>query len=582
MAGTYEKRIRSILLKRGLLSEDKAEEAASQSKSESKPYDSVLVERGMVDEATLISTIASEMNIPPIDVERIQPEDKALQSLSQELATYYGVLPVARIGNILTLAVANPFDILKLDDLRLVTECEIRPVISTEHAIRKALSKAYNPEEEEMENLLKEGVDNPDLELAKADVDEDIDLAQLADDKGGSPVIKIVNMIIHQALKDGASDIHIEPFEKKVRVRFRRDGVLQETFSPPKKMHGALISRIKIMAELDIAERRIPQDGKFQMKYESRNVDFRISILPTIHGEKAVMRVLDSGSLSLGLENLGFEPSVLDAFRRAIGSAYGMILVTGPTGSGKSTTLYSSLKEMLCPEDNIVTVEDPVEYQLEGVIQVPVNAKKGLTFAAALRSILRQDPDTVMIGEIRDHETADIAVKAAITGHLVLSTLHTNDSASTITRLIDMGIDPFMVSSSLLLVSAQRLLRKLCAECKQQMEVQPPVERLAEIGFLPAEVKESRLCRPVGCQRCANGYRGRFAVLEALEVDDGLRKMVISGASAYDIKNYGIHQKNMITLRRCGILNATRGKTSIEEVLRMTMHDESVPEEDKK
>jgi type IV pilus assembly protein PilB len=337
-------------------------------------------------------------------------------------------------------------------------------------------------------------------------------------------------------------------------------------------MHNAVISRIKIMAGLDIAERRIPQDGKFQMKVEGRQVDFRVSILPSIHGEKVVMRILDSSGLARSLDALGFEPQALGAFQRSVSASYGMVLVTGPTGSGKSTTLYSAVKEVLCVEDNIVTVEDPVEYQLEGVVQVPVNAKRGLTFAAALRSILRQDPDTVMIGEIRDAETADIAVKAAITGHLVFSTLHTNDSASSITRLVDMGIDPFMVSSSVLLVSAQRLLRKLCENCKAPLDAPPPKEHLLEIGFLPQDLPNLKLLKPVGCPRCSNGYKGRFAILEALEVDDTIRRMIIEKKSAIDIKAAAM-KKGMLTLRRTGLLNAMRGKTSLEEVLRMTMND---------
>jgi type IV pilus assembly protein PilB len=338
-------------------------------------------------------------------------------------------------------------------------------------------------------------------------------------------------------------------------------------------MLNSIISRIKIMSNLDIAERRIPQDGKFQVKFEGRQVDFRVSILPTIHGEKAVLRVLDSGTLNLGISQLGFEPEAEVLFRRALAASYGMLLVTGPTGSGKSTTLYASLREVLDPEENVCTVEDPVEYQLEGVIQVPVNVKRGLTFASALRSLLRQDPDTIMIGEIRDFETADIAVKAAITGHLVFSTLHTNDAASAITRLVDMGIDAFMVSSSVIMVAAQRLCRKLCEKCRAPLEKTPPHDQLLRMGFLEQDFdKIEGLRRPVGCQNCVNGYRGRFATLEALEVTEDVRRAIIDGKSAMDLKRIAIEHQ-MITLRRCSLLNALRGRTSIEEVLRMTMND---------
>lgn len=572
MKGTFDKRLKSILIKRLILTQEKADEAQNLSAQEQKSYGEVLMEKGYVKEPDLISSIALEMNIPPIDVEKVAPDDKAIQTLTQENAQYYGVLPIARIGNILTLAVSNPFDILKLDNIRLITDCDIRPVVSTEQSIRKAITKAYNPGEEEMNTILDKMIGGEaDLEFKKESEEEEdkIDLSEISEETGDSPIIKLVNMIIFNALRDSASDIHIEPFEKRTRVRYRRDGVLIETLTPPKKMHSALVSRIKIMAQLDIAERRVPQDGKFQMRYENRQVDFRVSILPSVHGEKIVMRILDSSSLATSLDTLGFEPEVLNAIRKAINAAYGMLLVTGPTGSGKSTTLYSCVREVLCPEDNIVTVEDPVEYQLEGVIQVPVSVKKGMTFAAALRSILRQDPDTIMIGEIRDQETADIAVKAAITGHLVLSTLHTNDAASTITRLIDMGIDQFMVASSVILVLAQRLARKLCENCKESFA--PPRERLLDIGYLESDLENMTIFKPVGCSRCVNGYKGRFALVEALEVDEELKKMIIAGASAIDLKAYAINKRHMMTLRRCALMNCKRGKTSIEEVLRMTM-----------
>jgi len=578
----FYQRIRKVLVKHGVLDEAKAEEAAAVADRENRSYADVLLERDMVDEMGYLSAISLETNIPPVDVEKAVVDEDALQVINQELATYYCVLPLSKIGNILTLAVGNPFDILKLDDVRTLTTCDLRPVVSSERSIRKAIQKAYNPEAAQMEKLLgdlEEENSGTSVELKKETEDEQIDLSAITE--GESGVVKLVNNIIAQALKSKASDIHIEPYEKSVSIRYRMDGVLKsldevlkQNRMPPKSMVNSMISRIKIMSSLDIAERRIPQDGKFQVKFEGRQVDFRVSILPTIHGEKAVLRILDSSSLNIGIDKLGFEPGAQTSFRKALSASYGMLLVTGPTGSGKSTTLYASLREVLDPEENVCTVEDPVEYQLEGVIQVPVNVKRGLTFAAALRSLLRQDPDTIMIGEIRDFETADIAVKAAITGHLVFSTLHTNDAASSITRLVDMGIDPFMVSSSLILVAAQRLCRKLCDRCKQPVEAMPVWEDAQKMGFKEEDRAEWKLWRAVGCSSCANGYRGRFAILEALPVDEDVKRMIIERRSAMEMKKFCTDNKGMLTLRRTGLLNAMRGRTTLEEIVRMTMADD--------
>jgi len=578
----FYQRIRKVLVKHGVLDEAKAEEAATIADRENRSYADVLLERDMVDEMGYLSAISLETNIPPVDAEKAIVDEEALQVINQELATYYCVLPLSKIGNVLTLAVGNPFDILKLDDVRTLTTCDLRPVVSSERAIRKAIQKAYNPEAAQMEKLLgdlEEENGGTSVELKKEAEDEQIDLSAITE--GESGVVKLVNNIIAQALKSKASDIHIEPYEKTVSIRYRMDGVLKsldevlkQNRMPPKSMVNSMISRIKIMASLDIAERRVPQDGKFQVKFEGRQVDFRVSILPTIHGEKAVLRILDSSSLNIGIDKLGFEPFAEVAFRKALSASYGMLLVTGPTGSGKSTTLYASLREVLDPEENVCTVEDPVEYQLEGVIQVPVNVKRGLTFATALRSLLRQDPDTIMIGEIRDFETADIAVKAAITGHLVFSTLHTNDASSSITRLVDMGIDPFMVSSSLILVAAQRLCRKLCDRCKHPVEAIPPWEDLQKLGFLEEDRAEIKMWRAVGCTSCANGYRGRFAILEALPVDEDVKRMIIERRSAMEMKKFCIEKKGMLTLRRTGLLNCMRGRTTLEEIVRMTMADD--------
>jgi len=455
-----------------------------------------------------------------------------------------------------------------------VTKCELRPVVSTVRMIRESIPRAYDGDDTALEELEADlQGDGPDLEMTDTDLDavEELDLTSIQEGSD-SPVVKLGNILIFNAITRKVSDIHVEPFEKFVRVRFRKDGVLYVFKEYPKKLGNPLTSRVKIMAGLDIAERRRPQDGKFQLRAQGRQVDFRVSILPTVHGEKTVMRLLDSGNLMLSLDSLNFEPQALKDFRDAVFKPYGMLLVTGPTGSGKSTTLYSSIKEVQNIESNLITVEDPVEYQLEGINQVPVNVKRGLTFAASLRSILRQDPDTIMIGEIRDLETIEIAIKAALTGHLVLSTLHTNDAPSTISRMIDMGVDPFMVASSVILVAAQRLARGLCGDCKRPLDPMPPADRLLEMGFLPEEVKTAELMMPVGCPRCNNGYKGRFAVLETLTMREEVRRMVIEGRSAAEIKTRAL-DLGMLTLRRCAIKNALRGRTSLDEVVRVTMAD---------
>lgn len=565
----FDKRLGNIAVKHKLITKKKLTEVMEVVDSNGKTLSEMLIDEGLVDERTLIGCVSLEMDLPPIDLEKVSFDGKALDLLPQDLAKYYGVLPVSKIGNILTMAVSNPTDVLKLDDVKIVTGCDIRAVVSTDRAITSAIDRAYRGDEQKMEAIFENVVD-PELELAKDNEDEELDLNAITDESGESPVVRLVNLVIYEAIKEHASDIHIEAFEKKTVVRYRTDGTMRETITPPKAMHNSIVSRLKIMANLDIAEKFKPQDGKFQMKVEGRQIDFRVSILPCIHGEKVVLRLLDSSNLALSLETLGFEEKCLDDFKKAIASPYGMVLVTGPTGSGKSTTLYSSLTEILSPKDNIVTVEDPVEYQLEGVNQVPVNPKRGLTFAGALRSILRQDPDIIMIGEIRDLETVEIAIKAALTGHLVFSTLHTNDAPGTISRMIDMGVDPFMVASATVLVSAQRLAKKLCDACKEPVEI--PTERLVALGAQEKETKGATLFKAVGCPKCVEGYKGRFALLETLPMSEDVKRIIIDGKSALDIKKQSL-EEGMITLRRCGLLNAMRGKTSLEEILRVTMGD---------
>ncbi len=567
---SFNRRVVRILEEGGLL-EPKVLEEAGVAASSGKSVVPLLLERKAMGEGPLLGLLSERLGVPPIDLDRVDFVADVSEWMPEDLARKAGAVPIAKMGGILTVAVANPFDVVRHDDLRLATGCDLRLTLALEPQLTRALEKIYHSGEQRLDELL-EDTDDPELALKDAAEEEEVvDLAVAEASGEDAPVVKLVNLMIYQGIKAKASDIHVEPFEKRLLVRYRVDGVMSEAMSPPRKMQNAIASRLKIMASLDIAEKRRPQDGKFQVKVEGRQIDFRVSVLPTVHGEKVVLRILDSTNLALSLDSLGFEHESLMNFKEAIDAPYGMILVTGPTGSGKTTTLYSAVKEMLTPEMNFVTVEDPVEYQLDGVNQVQVNVKRGLTFAGALRSILRQDPDIVMVGEIRDTETIEIAVKAALTGHLVLSTLHTNDAASTITRMLDMGVDPFMVASSTLLVSAQRLMRKLCEHCKEPLTA--PSERLIQIGLTDREVAAApQVWRAVGCPRCNHGYSGRFAILETLPVRDDIKRAIVEAKSSLEIRRMAI-EAGMITLRRCALLNALRGKTSIEEVLRVTLDD---------
>jgi type IV pilus assembly protein PilB len=572
MLSSIEKKFNRILLKSNAISKEKSDETIALTEKEKKGFIELLIEKKVLDELSLLSAISLETNIPPLIPEKISVDEKIASVIPEKKATEYNILAISKIGNILTIAVSDPFDVVKLDDIRMLSQCELRLVLALEHRLKDIIAKAYHPEEHKMDELIEDMAgETLDLELTKstADKEEKLDLTQISDAAGESPVIKLVNMMLSKAMEEGASDIHIEPYEKKVSVRFRYDGVLQEVFSPPKKLHNAVVSRLKIISHLDIAERHLPQDGKFQIKKGDRRVDMRVSITPTVHGERVVMRVLDSSSLNLRLEDIGFEESELKLFQRAIDASYGMVLISGPTGSGKTTTLYCAIKKIFNPQDNIITVEDPVEYQLPGIVQVPVNAKQGMTFAAALRSILRQDPDIIMIGEMRDLETADIGVKAAITGHLVFSTLHTNDSVATISRLADMGIDRFMIASAVLLVVNQRLLRKLCKQCKRPMQNIDEKELLS-LGFTKDDISKAEFFEPVGCSRCTGGYKGRAGVYEVLELDDEIKRLIINEASPLEIRDYAINKLHMTTLRRGAISKALRGETSIDEISKNT------------
>ena len=489
--------------------------------------------------------------------------------IPKEIARSYKLAPVCKLANKLFVAMVDPMNVLALDDLRARTKLEIIPMIATEKAIEDALS-GVNTGGMAMDKVMQDAAEEAEGSLEAIQENRDhLDLDKLRDQGEDGPAVKIVNMILVQALKEKASDIHIEPFEKTIKLRYRVDGNLIEASSPPKSLQLPIASRIKILARLDIAERRLPQDGRFRIRIAGKEIDLRISFLPTIYGEKIVIRLLDKSALSGSVQTLGLDERTLAIFKKAIDAPHGMILVTGPTGSGKTTTLYSVLQELNNPEYNIVTVEDPVEYQLVGINQVAVRSEIGLTFAGALRSILRQDPDIVMIGEIRDQETADIAVKAALTGHQVLSTLHTNDAAGAISRLDDMGIEPFLISSSVLLTCAQRLVRRVCSNCKEEFVPEPDVFEKLEIPELIGET----FYRGAGCERCkGRGYSGRAAILEVLPVSEGIRRLIVKRASASVIKNQAV-QEGMKTLRMAGIDKAREGITTLEEVLRVTSED---------
>jgi type IV pilus assembly protein PilB len=563
-------KIRRLLVDAGLVSEQ--DWSAAREKG-GNVLDGLLAS-GAVGESQLLEVLSRASGVPPVDLARVTPDTAALECLPQETCNQHVLLPLSRNGDLLTVATSDPFDVLLLDDLRRRTGCQIRLVLSTPPGMQRALERTFQTGARQVENLLGEVKGSTDQIEVKEDQQQVQDLNEATLEGAGedSPAVKLANMMIVKALKEKASDIHVEPCEKSLRIRYRIDGAMRQVMSPPKAILPALISRLKIMASLDIAERFTPQDGKFQVRYEGRTIDFRLSILPVVGGEKAVMRILDGGSAALKLDTLGYEPHTLEHIRKAINAAYGMLLITGPTGSGKSTTLYSCVQEVATPDINVVTVEDPVEYRMDGINQVPVNPKRGMTFAGALRSILRQDPDVILVGEIRDTETADIAIKAALTGHLVLSTLHTNDAPSTITRLLDMGVDPFMVSSSLLCIGAQRLARKICESCRQPLEL--PEKELLSVGFRADELQGLKLwqANTHGCGRCTGGYKGRFAILESLYLDEKLKRMIVEGRSVHDLKAEAV-AGGMLTLRRVGLLNAMRGRTSLEEILRVTLED---------
>jgi len=525
-----------------------------------------LVKSGAISEEALLEFLSRHYGVPSVDLRTVEPDPTLTKLLPADVATRFMALPVARSGRRLVVALANPNNIFAIDDIKFITGYDVEARVGSETMIKKALDKAYDSAGT-MADVMK-GFEE-DLSVVEEEDTSEADSGLSAADE--APIVKLVNSLIADAVRKGASDIHIEPYEKTMRVRFRIDGVMQEMMAPPFKFKAAIISRLKIMAELDIAERRVPQDGRIKIKVLNRTIDLRVSSLPTIFGEKIVMRILDKGNLNIDLEKLGFEPMAMKEFTGAIANPYGMVLVTGPTGSGKTTTLYSALSRVNTPEVNVMTAEDPVEYNLDGINQVLVHEDIGLTFAAALKAFLRQDPNIIMVGEIRDLDTASIAVKAALTGHLVLSTLHTNDAPSAIGRMVDMGIEPFLVASSINLVLAQRLVRKVCLQCRKQIKLSEEV--LNELQLDPKEAAKATFFEGEGCIECNNtGYRGRAGVYEVMPMSSKLRELVLERSSAGEIKKLAI-EEGMLTLRRDALEKLKRGITSTEEVLKETAAD---------
>ena len=569
---SFGERIADALVEDGLLSAGQVEELLEQQKKEGARLVKLIVDKAYVSEQDLAVCMGRVLNVPPVNLARISVPEEIADLLPRETEYNHKVVPVARLENKLFLAMADPLNVLALDDVKRITKLEITPLIASEKAIADKLAaidstKGGGSMEDIISDAAKQEAEGDTIEAIKEAVEE-VNLDKLAASSEEAPVIKLANLIIVQAIKDRASDIHLEPFEKNLRLRYRLDGVLIDATPPPKQMQLALASRFKIMSSLDIAERRLPQDGRMRVKVGGKDYDLRVSVLPTVHGEKIVMRVLDKSNLTASIDKLGLDPDTFKQFKGAIDAPHGLILVTGPTGSGKTTTLYSALNELNSPQWNIVTVEDPVEFQVPGINQVPTKKDIGLTFASALRSILRQDPDIIMIGEIRDTETAEIAIEAALTGHQVLSTMHCNDAPGAIARLDDMGIAPFLISSSVILSCAQRLIRRICSHCKEPVTYPPKM--FEDLGIDPATFQGVQLYRGRGCERCKNsGYSGRMAIIEAMTISDQIRKLVIARANTREMAKVAV-KEGMRTLRMAGLDRAREGVSTLEQVLLVT------------
>jgi len=591
-----------ILVRENLISPQHLREALDYQREHGGRLGFNLVKLGLVSDDMITAVLSRQYGIPSVNLELFQIDQQVLHLIPQEVAQKYSVLPLSRVGASLTLAMVDPTNVFAMDDVKFMTGLNVEPVVVAEASIQQAISKYYGGSKEielsatgadevvfegAVTKNANGGITHADLvSLDTIDFDQDrtedvevvedneeIDLTTLSRISEDAPVVRLVNVLLVDALRRGASDIHVEPYEKELRIRFRIDGVLYDVMRPPLKMRDALISRVKIMAKLDISEKRLPQDGRIKIKVKvdarSRELDFRVSTLPTLFGEKVVLRLLDKENLMLDMTKLGFEPESLVKFQRNISKPYGMVLVTGPTGSGKTNTLYSALQSLNTVQTNIMTAEDPVEFNLMGINQVQMKEQIGLNFAAALRAFLRQDPNIILVGEIRDFETAEIAIKAALTGHLVLSTLHTNDAPSTISRLMNMGIEPFLVATSVNLIQAQRLIRRICKDCKRDAPMPP--EALMEVGFSSDEAKALKTYKGKGCSTCNNtGYKGRIGLYEVMEVNDEIRELILIGASSLELRKKAI-EDGMITLRESGLHKVRAGLTTLEEVVRETV-----------
>ena len=605
-----------LLLKQKLITQDQLENALKLQREEGGKIGEALVRVGAVSEGDITETLSQQFGVPSIDLAHFEIDPAVIKVVPGEVARKYGVLPVNKTGATLTIAMGDPTNVFAMDDIKFMTGYNVEPVVASEIALRKAIDKHYGTPRSVVlkERSKQQGGGQPfstdgsiedvmassaltmddmasvglgelnmdeitgldtgaDVDVVRGEEGQEIDLSDLAKSSESAPIIKVSNLILIEALKAGASDIHVEPYEKEFRVRFRVDGILHNIMALPMRTRDPLISRLKIMAKLDISEKRLPQDGRIKIRLRveerSRDLDLRVSSVPTQFGEKVVMRLLDKTKLQLDMTQLGFDQEPLRRFKDAIDRPFGIVLVTGPTGSGKTNTLYSAIAALNEPTVNIMTAEDPIEFNLAGINQVQMKEQIGLTFASALRSFLRQDPDIILVGEIRDFETAEIAVKAALTGHLVLSTLHTNDAPSTINRLMNMGIEPFLVATSVNCICAQRLVRRICSGCIE--EVETPPQTLMQVGFAPDEVKTLRIKRGRGCERCNNtGYKGRVGLFEVLLFSDEIRDMILSGASSIELKRKAI-EEGMISLRMSGLQKIREGATSLEEVLRETI-----------
>ncbi|HEV7240449.1 MAG TPA: type IV-A pilus assembly ATPase PilB [Thermoanaerobaculia bacterium] len=567
-------RLGELLTKASLITQDQLKEALRVQKETGGKLGETLIKLGFVSEEDITECLSQQFGVPSINLQHFEIDASVIKLIPGDVARKYNILPVNKTGATITIAMADPTNVFAMDDIKFMTGYNVEPVVASELGIKAAIDNYYGTTSSlELKKVMEDLQTQESADLEVLEEDEEMDVNALADSAEEAPVVKLCNLILTDAIKRGASDIHIEPYEKEYRVRFRIDGILYEIMNPPLKLKDAITSRMKILAKLDIAEKRLPQDGriKLKIKLEERNkeLDFRVSVLPTLFGEKIVMRLLDKDNLRLDMTKLGFEPESLVRFEEAIFKPWGMVLVTGPTGSGKTNTLYSALSKVNSPEVNIMTAEDPVEFNLPGINQVQMKEAIGLNFAATLRSFLRQDPNIILVGEIRDFETAEIAIKAALTGHLVLSTLHTNDAPSTINRLMNMGIEPFLVATATQLIAAQRLVRRICQNCKETVDMLP--QAVTNLGYKKEEVGTFSIYKGRGCEKCNNtGYKGRVGLVEVMVIDDDIRDLILSGGTAIDIKRKAI-ENGMITLRRSGLVKIKEGVTTVEEVVRETV-----------